>query len=658
MNGFCTLRLHIETALEALLIARLIAVGCLIAGLSSAQTTPSQLAPILEKTLQTPDVSAYQLRQYLMNRVPPLPLMADAGKWTAEAGRIRRHLLDDVVFHGWPAEWVNASPKFVSVGVLEGKGYRIRKLRYEIVPGFESVALLYEPDHLDGRMPAILNVNGHERLWGKAVEYKQKRCINFARHGILALNLEWLACGELKQAENEHDFAAHLDLIGMNGAGLFYLAMRRGLDFLAEHPNVDPTRLGVTGLSGGGWQTITLSALDERVSAAVPVAGFAGLVTSIEHPEYIGDDIEQNATDFRDGQDYTHLVAMRAPRPTLLVYNAEDDCCFHGPLVKPHVFDAITGYFKLYGREDALSWYENRDPGTHNYQLDNRQQAYRFFGRSFNLPALGDEIPVDGEIKTSEALAVGLPKDNLTILGLARQRARLLTRQASQTAGSQREKLGTVVRYRPVSVKHAWAVAYTKNKGLETRSLQFQMSNDLSAIGVLAQAITSPIQAPTTIVLNDKGKKAASAAVSDAVNRGERALALDLLLRGDCSPENPGSPEYAQMLSATGDRLLGMQAAQLVAIAQWLHNQAGGTAVRVETTGPNSQSVALVAAALQPSLFLGLEVHDEIQSFQAILDKPVSYAAAPALFCLDLFRDFDIGLLMELAGLKQSGTVR
>jgi hypothetical protein len=136
------------------------AVALLLAGLTRGQTDPQQLAPILEKTLQAPEVTAYQLRQYLMNRVQTLPSMTDAGKWTAEAGRIRRHLLDDVVFHGWPAEWVNAAPKFLSVGVIEGKGYRIRKLRYEIVPGFQSVALLYEPEHRDGRLPAILNPNG------------------------------------------------------------------------------------------------------------------------------------------------------------------------------------------------------------------------------------------------------------------------------------------------------------------------------------------------------------------------------------------------------------------------------------------------------------------------------------------------------------------
>src|SRR5437667_12912845 len=110
----------------------------------------------------------------------------------------------------------------------------------------------------------------------------------------------------------------------MNGVGLFYLAMRRGLDYLYEHHNTDRSRLGVTGLSGGGWQTITLSSLDERVVAAVPVAGFAGMVTSIEHPEYIGDDFEQNATDFRDGQDYTQPADILAPHPTAPVFNAAD----------------------------------------------------------------------------------------------------------------------------------------------------------------------------------------------------------------------------------------------------------------------------------------------------------------------------------------------
>ena len=124
------------------------------------------------------------------------------------------------MFRGWPAEWVNSPPKFEAVGVMEGgPGYRFRKFRYEIVPGFQTTAILYEPLSMTGKIPAVLNVNGHVGAPGKAVEYKQKRCINFAKHGILALSLEWFNCGELFLPEDAHWFGAHLDLVGMNEGG-------------------------------------------------------------------------------------------------------------------------------------------------------------------------------------------------------------------------------------------------------------------------------------------------------------------------------------------------------------------------------------------------------------------------------------------------------
>jgi len=70
--------------------------------------------------------------------------------------------------------------------------------------------------------------------------------------------------------------------VGANGLGIFLLEMRRGLDYLYNHPSVDRSRLGVTSLSGGGWQTIFLSSLDERVKAAVPVAGYSPVSTKVE----------------------------------------------------------------------------------------------------------------------------------------------------------------------------------------------------------------------------------------------------------------------------------------------------------------------------------------------------------------------------------------
>src|SRR5437879_7121923 len=235
-------------------------------GNALGQSEPEEISQVLGEEILAPSVAVHQVKSYILSRVAPPPSATNAQQWTEQAKRLRQHLLQDVVFHGWPDEWVNSPPKFEDAGVIEtGHGYRLRKLRYEIVPGFQSVAILYEPEKLQGKMPAILNVNGHVGPQGKAVEYKQKRCINFAKHGILALNLEWFFFGELRQEGNQHWYGAHLDLVGANGLGIFLLEMRRGLRYLHNRPRDDRCRLGVTGLAGAGWQPIALRSMDARV---------------------------------------------------------------------------------------------------------------------------------------------------------------------------------------------------------------------------------------------------------------------------------------------------------------------------------------------------------------------------------------------------------
>jgi len=628
-----------------------ITLAALIAHTLAAQSNTGQVQKVLEQPLLTPDVVAFELRQYLRAKVPKLTLPASSDQWITEARRIRERVLHDVVFHGWPGEWVNAPLKIEDAGeVPGGQGYRIRKLRYEIVPGLWSAAILYEPAAIHGKAPAVLNVNGHVGPLGKAIEYKQKRCIQQAKMGIMSLNVEWFNFGELARKENEHWFGAHLDLVGANEIGLFYLAMRKGLDYLYERPDVDRNRIGVTGLSGGGWQTIVLTALDERVTVSIPVAGYSAFVSRLERQADVGD-LEQNATDLLVGQDYPQLTAMRAPRPTLLIYNAEDDCCFRAALVKPYIFDAVQPFFRLFNAEDRFAWHENADPGDHNYQLDNRLQSYRFLATHFGLKPVNSEEGVAAEIKSFEELTVGLPKDNLTILGLARQLADKIERPHG---GDRRPELRHTVRYNDADVAHTWALSNTKSKGLETRSYRFDFRNGLSATGVWLHAIGAPDAAPATIVLNDKGKPAGAAAVSDRVNRGEQVLAVDLLFTGDAAPPKGESSDYTQMLAATGDRPLGMEAAHLIALARWLKNAIGAKTVRLETTGIRNQLAALTAAAIEPSLFSGVVVRDGMKSLRHLMDAPVEYESASELFCLDLYEQFDVDDLVGMARQQQA----
>jgi dienelactone hydrolase len=632
-----------------ILLIAIAAVTAPAAGELYGQTTPETLEKVLAQPVQSPDVTAFQLQHYLSRRITPLPSPKSANDWTERQRQLREHILNDIAFHGWPTEWVHSAPDFQQVGATESRtGYQVSKFRYEIVPGFDATAVLYEPEKFSGPAPAILNLIGHHPM-GEAAEDEQKRCINFAKRGIVALSLGWIGFGELALKGDDHDDAAALDLVGSNALGLFYLSMRRGLDYLAELPQVDSARLGVTGLSGGGWQTVMLSATDNRVAVSVEVAGIGALQSNITHP-IDTDEIEENATDLNQGEDYPLFVAMRAPRPTLLIHNAEDTCCFRAALVKPYIYDEVRPFFELFGKPDALAWYENTDPGTHNYQILNRVRAYTFFTENFHLPAVSDEIPSSIEVRTPEVLAVGIPAGNLTIIGLAQKLAGTITRPLVPSdanarvnwAAIQREKLKEVIRYAPVSVENAWRMSNSRRMAIQTLSYRFDLTNDLSATGIWLKADDAGEDAPVTIVLNDKGYQASGETVSRRVNHGEQVLALDLIFNGSTRPQIPDSTDWELLVASAGDRPLGLEVAQLLGVARWLSANNAHKRIEVETDGIRSAVIAAVAAAIDPGAFSVITSRHAMTSLSYLLDKPVAFRSAPDLFCLDLYKYFDI----------------
>lgn len=633
---------------------------CFFGFAAFAQSTPPQVTPLLAQKLGDSNVVSDHLQNYLMTLAKPLPQPATAKEWTEQANQIRRRLLEDVVYHGWPPEWVDSSAKFEDLGVIpSGKGYIVRKLRYEVVPGFWSTAILYEPENMHGMIPAMLNVNGHVGSEGKSVEYKQKRCINFALQGMIALSLEWIGQGELQAKEDQHFYNGALDLVGVNSVGLYYLEMRRGLDYLYGLPNVDRNRLGVTGLSGGGWQTMLLAGLDERIKVSIPVAGYDALAEWIPRMPAAAGDNEQAATDVLRDQDYATLTAMRAPLPTLLINNAEDNCCFRAAIVKPYLYDAIKRFYKLYNQPDHLQFHENTDPSTHNYQLDNRMAAYRFLDHFFNLPITEHEAQVSDQIKSSEDLKVGLPSGQLTLLSLAVKLSSEIKRasippegvERARWAAAKRSKLAEDIRYKDVLVNHTWAMTATKDKGVESLGYRFGLSNGLLATGVWLKAIENPSDSPISIVLNDKSKAAAADVVSDRINRGDQVLALDLIFTGDsATPQLPNPWAYPEMIASQGQRPLGVEVAQLLALTRWIQQHAGASRVRLEVSGMRMQLVALTASAIAPDLYSQVTIHEGIQSLGYLLAAPVHYESSADMFCLDLYKDFDLNEIAALSG--------
>ncbi len=609
------------------------------------------------------------LKAYLLKHIPRFDL-PDAATWEEEAGKLRQAVLEEVIFKGVPDTWRNGSPDVEWSDVIEtGKGYRIRKLTYRALPGQPGQprqpdqpdqpglvipALLYEPEDPSVSAPGVLNLNGHVGPPGKAVDYKQIRCVNLARRGMFALNPEWLNFGELQGPGYQHNNASYLDLCGVAGIAVFYLAMCRGLEVLLALERVDPERIAVTGLSGGGWQTIILAALDTRVRLAAPNAGFIGLDYRVNHRADRGD-IEQNASDLAATADYPMLTAMLAPRPALLMYNELDDCCFQTARARPSVYEPVRPLYASLGRPDAFAFHNNLDPGTHNYELEHRERFYGFLNRHFLNGRPGalirdEEIPSEDEVRTEEELWVGTPADNADFVSLARSLASGLKRPEppedpaafSRWQAAGRERLKSLLRYRPLPVEQVTGQASPTGDGPRTECATYHLR-----VGWKLPAVTTVPTGQVTgnkrLILADEGRQGTEALAEDALRDKVAATEVEVVMQGACGL-GKAPHQWTMMMASGGGRMLGLQVAQLAAV---MHHE-GPARLSVAARGPVSSVIALMATSLCGRQVDEIILHRSLASLHRLIDEPGRYESLSPLFCFGLLAAFDMEDLIAL----------
>jgi hypothetical protein len=594
-----------------------------------------------------------ELQEYVDRKIPRMPAVKTAEEWQKAERDYRRRVLDEVVFRGQGKSWRDAKTGVEWQETIPGgDGYKIRKLRYEALPGMWIPALLYEPESLAGKLPVSLAVNGHDGN-GKAASYKQIRCINMAKRGMIVLNVEWLGMGQLRGPGWQHGCMNQLDLCGSAGIAPFYLAMSRGLDILLAHEHADPQRVAVSGLSGGGWQTIFISSLDTRVKLANPVAGYSSFRTRLLHWKDLGDS-EQTPCDLATVVDYTHLTAMLAPRASLLTYNDKDDCCFESGYALPPLLDAAGPIFRLLGQEKALRSHINSEPGTHNFEKDNRQALYRMLGDFFfpgNVDYSALEIPCDKEVKTSEQLNVPLSEKNADFNVLAKELARQLPKErafptnkaeAEAWQKARQEKLATIVR--PFSL-HAEANRTGNEEKNGTKATFWRVKlGERWSVPVVEMVRGEPKS--TVIMLADGGRPALADLAEKNLVASQRVLAVDLFDFGECRIKQRGWL-FAILLAAVGDRPLGLQVGELQSVTRWAAKEFS-TSIQVVAVGPRVGVAALVAAALEPKYIAAVELHQAMGSLKEIIEQNKIVEQSPELFCFGLLEYFD---LREIAAL-------
>ncbi|MFM8252540.1 MAG: alpha/beta hydrolase family protein [Planctomycetota bacterium] len=215
----------------------------------------------------------------------------------------------------------------------EADGIVVEQVHFQSRPGLYVTGNLYRPQESAGRAPAILYVCGHGGVklngisYGNKVHY-QHHGAWFARHGYVCLIIDSLQLGEIEATHHgTHNLNQWWWLSrGYTPAGVEAWNCIRALDYLQSREDVDPEKLGVTGRSGGGAYSWWIAALDERIRAAVPVAGITDLEDHVVAGCVAGHcDCMYQVNTYR--WDYPQVAALVSPRP-LLISNTDRDPIF------------------------------------------------------------------------------------------------------------------------------------------------------------------------------------------------------------------------------------------------------------------------------------------------------------------------------------------
>ncbi len=623
----------------------------------------ADIAGALAQPVLAPDTTKNEWTAFMTKRLPPINPPASKEAWEQEAARIRKAMLDQIIFRGVPESWYAGPVRVEWVSDTEtDKGYRIRKLRYEGAPGMWIPALLYEPTNVSGKVAAVLSVNGHTST-GKANEEEQIRSIVLAKRGVIALHPEWIAFGELNHEDNKaHNNLATMNLCGVSGMSAFYLAMKRGLDVLMEYPAVDTNRVAMTGLSGGGWQTIILSSLDPRIAVSVPNAGYSGIDMRIAYQSDIGD-LEQIPPDLLTVADFSHLTALLAPRPTLLIYNAKDECCFKADHMAPSVFDPVRPFYALYDRADAFRMHVNEDPGTHNYARDNRMQLYAHLSTNFGLGWDDTEPSWEGEIKTADELRVGIPESNATLVTLAEQ---FLDACPANPAPNDdgialakwqedaKERLRNVIKLKEIGVAPSQKRSDSTADGMHIATYELKAGNLSVPVVVIEPEGKAEV---TTVLFGDKGKASLIDTATKLVGSGSRVVAIDLFQQGECRLGGNNHYQYGALVETAGERTLGLNVAQLGSVVNWARKEFNAP-VAIHSYGSVSGVIALIYGGLHRTELHRLTNEDALTSLKNLITGRMNYNDYYPLYCFGLLKEFDVPDLVAMCQGMQVNVTR
>jgi hypothetical protein len=298
---------------------------------------------------------------------------------------VRAKLLDDL--GGLPDYHGPLNAKVT--GLIRNDSYTIEKVIYESLPGFYITANLYRPNQ-PGRYPAVLLQAGHTQ---EGKPENQRLAANLVMKGFVVLCFDPIGQGEREQTYSrqldaslagwsvpEHiEMGAQTQLIGQGLARYFIWDAMRSLDYLASRPDVDASRIGAAGCSGGGALTTFTGALDPRLKVVIPACYPSSFQLLFPLENSGGPDAEMVFPYLlASGLDTADFVELRAPTPWLLQTTEHDEYNFVHEGVQL-VYDEARKWYAIYKAPDNVGILVG--PGSHGMPLVSREAVYQWMIR-------------------------------------------------------------------------------------------------------------------------------------------------------------------------------------------------------------------------------------------------------------------------------------
>ncbi len=511
---------------------------------------------------------------------------------------------------------------------VNAEGYRIENVIFESQPQHHVTANLYLPTG-DGPFPAVVVSSGHSRT-AKTADYNQRFGIMMARHGMVALCFDPIGQGERSQILNDQG-ANLVDgtttehflmgigsiLVGRNTATYRVYDAMRSIDYLATRPEVDSSRIGMTGCSGGGTLTSYTMALDDRVLCAAPACY---LTTFRRLIETIGpQDSEQNIFgQLVWGMDQADYVLMRAPKPTLISSTTQDFFDIRGS------WENFRQAKRVYGR---LGFPERVDlveiDGTHGVQPQNLATIAHWMQRwllDIDKPVDAIELPVrDGaDLMCTERGQVLLLPDELSVFDLNAKYAKTLVgtrteKRKSATADELRKLVSQRIGLPELGVEQTAKAVSQQQRGeyqIEALLLDFGADIPLPINLYLPRAEASE---SVYLCLNDGGKNKAAELAIRLVGQGHSVVTVDLRGQGETGTgefkAGLGDWKTFSLAYLLEQSIIGIRSADTLALSRYASEQMPNRTIHLIAEG-QSGMVALHAAALQPSRFASVTLRN------------------------------------------------